>query len=70
MEGLIDGYNSEGEVDEPGARKDVQTTVGEARCGETWMRWNDFSEKHTDCRKTEYLDHHEPRAHDEKNCAR
>ena len=42
VDGLIDGYSSEGEADEPSAsvRKDVkmETTVGQARCGETSMR--------------------------------
>ena len=51
VDGLIDGYNSEGQADEPGAgvEKDVEKdeeNSGQARCGEAWMRWNDFQETH------------------------
>ena len=46
MDGIIDGYNSEEEVDEPGAIVEKvekgEETVGQARCVETWMRWNDL----------------------------
>ena len=43
MDGLAERYNNEGDVDERGAsvrngvERRAETTVGQARCGETWM---------------------------------
>ena len=37
----------------------------QARCRETWMRWNGFYETHR-LHPTEYLKHLEPRAHEKK----
>ena len=71
VDGLIDGFCSEGEVDEPGAgaekgeERKVRKKVCQARCRETWMRWNGFQETHR-LHSTENLKHPGPRAH-EKN---
>ena len=50
MDGLAERYNNEGDVDERGAsvrngvERRAETTVGQAKCGETWMTWNDFQD--------------------------
>ena len=72
MDGHSEGYNREGKVDEPAASvgEDVKNSgesVGQARCGKTWMRWNDSEETHR-LHSTGYLKHLEPRAHHEKKC--
>ena len=45
--------------------RNVETTVCQARGGETWMRWNGFLERHR-LHSTEYLKHLQPRARRDK----
>ena len=72
MDGLIDGYNSEGELDEPGASvgKDVAKTEEDGVSSKALRNMENGMafKKQTSCIQQNTSNHLEPRAHENIAC--